>query len=165
MAYSVPTTVIAGNDGTATWGNLVVAAIVELQAAGPHHLRYLPGGDIDAPAGAAATWLTLGSVTVPTWATTATVDIHLNNFIATTTGEPRYLLRGIIAGGTNGTDDVNFSLDPSTTQTHYVSWTSKVTALASGARDVTIYGSRAAGTGLARANTGTLVTATILFRG
>jgi hypothetical protein len=116
------------------------------------------GGNIDTAAGT-NTWLTLGNVTVPAWATNVSVDYTLNGIYDTgTTGSVTAVVKvGTAAGGVS-----RRILGPGVAnQRFHVPVRDRVTGLSSGSQSVTINTTQSAGT--YRFDTTAFATATFTF--
>jgi hypothetical protein len=106
-------------------------------------LLYTQGGTIDTAAGT-TTWLTIGNVTVPAWATTVSVGYTLNGIYDTgTTGSVTAVVKiGSAAGAVS-----RRILGPGVAnQRFHVPIRDRVTGLASGSQSVTINTTQTAGT-------------------
>jgi hypothetical protein len=86
--------VVTGTAATSTWANAVTNATNGVAAA----MSFTPGGNTDTPNG--ATWITIGNLTVPTWATTAFVVYSMNGVycIGATTNAAATLKIGAATG-------------------------------------------------------------------
>jgi hypothetical protein len=121
-------------------------------------LLFAPGGNTDTAAGT-NTWLTLGNVTVPVWATQCSVGYTLNGIYDTgTAGNVTAVVKiGSAAGGVS-----KRILGPGiASQRFYVPVRDRVTGLSTGSQSVTINTTQTTGT--YRADTQAFVTASFTF--
>jgi hypothetical protein len=72
------------------WADAVAARLL-----GSHeYLSYAPGGNVDATtSGTMTTWVTLGNLTVPSWATTVVLSAAANGFYDVTAAQNIYNMR------------------------------------------------------------------------
>jgi hypothetical protein len=126
-------------------------------------LAFVPGGNLDTPLAGTATWMTFGSVNVPTWATQCIVSLTLHGIypagaIGTSTS-------AAVKIGT-ATGSLIRVLDPGVLgQRFQYSYLDQVTGLGalSGAQTVTLAATFSSGTGVYRADTTVRPSATFDF--
>jgi len=159
---------------TAGLGNFVDGKIATQAAAdssayapidtGAQVLVFVPSGNLDtATAAPQTTWITIGNITVPTWATKCQVVYTINGVYAVATGVNTsvQIKVGAIGGAINGR-----IIDPGNT-TQRFGWAicDKLSALTSGVKSVTLATLWNAGTVTSyRADTSTSITAQFTFQ-
>jgi hypothetical protein len=129
------------------------------------YLRFNPDAVDTAPGSAASgAWLTLGSVDVPDWANTALVQLNICGVYPTTAAACVHLL-SVSIGGQGSTDDGRLDFPAATTPRLSTSFASTIDLGGSGAQSVILSELKPGGqpAGLARADTGTIVTCIIEF--
>ena len=99
------------------------------------------------------TWVTVGSLTVPSWATSARYLVTMAGVVLATSARAGFIRLSV--GGAVGRDHA-IDLD-STTIREDVSWQGRVTGLTPGSADVTVEWSPATGTGTFRLDANSLV--------
>lgn len=146
-----------GDTGTAAWADSVANFANAIQS-----LTFIPGGNLDTPAAGTATWMTLGNVTVPTWANTAVVIWSLASY---STGSTAAL--SVTAGIKVGSAAGPTSSLPSAPGTANVGmspvYVDTLTGLSSGTQSVTVSATFVSGTGTFRVDTNDRITALIIF--
>lgn len=111
-----------------------------------------PGGNI---------WITLGNVTVPTWATKAYV-VMTGAGIHSITASSTYLLKSRIGSISSGS--ITIANWTAISDRRSFTWSSRITGIATGVQSVTVHAERNAGSGQARADTLSRFDAFIMFR-
>ena len=149
--------VVIGQKIKASWGNLVAERFNAARA----WLLFTPVADIDASTGGAAQWLTLGNVTVPTWATSAIVTWTITGVFDVTAAPNEYDLVGRI--GLDAGHVARFRGETAVGGRFQLCWETRITFTAWGAKSVNITAARLVGAGLWRVNTIADVTAAIHF--
>lgn len=161
---TIPTvaTVVAGTVVDPDWGN-DVANSANRQSTGIDFLAFTPSGNIDAEtAGVETDWVTLGSITVPTWATTAYVVMTIAGPHMLTAASTTYNLRTRI--GTDNASAVSVFSPNATASRHTLAWSSKLTVTSTGAKNLIVRAVRTGGTGQMRADTVSRCDAIIIYR-
>ncbi len=99
MGIMVPTQPAVGDLATAAWADEVAQDVIDL-AGTEQVLLFTPGGALDTPAAGTATWLTVGNVTVPTWATKCIASFTLSGVycIGATASTTSVIKIGTVAG-------------------------------------------------------------------
>jgi len=116
------------------------------------YLRYLAGSDIDSTtSGTYTTWLTLGSITVPSWADIALVHFNVVGVYDVTSANNLYEVR-LQLDAANGDDYVirGFGIN----NRFGFGWTEEFTSLSTGSKTLRIQMRRTAGSGAIRAASG-----------
>jgi hypothetical protein len=118
-------------------------------------LEYVPGSNTDSPAftGSWTTWLTLGSLTVPAWASKARFMVTVSGWFGITAAETNKLRLKIGAVADDAAPEVSGVVNDRRT----TSWQGKITGLSAGAQSVVIENNKTGGTGMFRADTTTHV--------
>lgn len=124
-------------------------------------MLFTPAGTTDTPTSGTATWVTLGSLTVPTWATRAQVTVSCNRVfdIGTTANVAVTLKIGTAAGGVTGRLS---SLTSSGSQAFNQTWSDLVSGLTAGAQSVTLSATFTSGS-VVRADANSRFTIAVIF--
>jgi hypothetical protein len=96
-----PTVPAVGDLATAAWADEVAQDVVDLAGGGTVSIIFGPGGVLSTPTAGTATWVTVGNITVPTWATKAYATWSLYGVISSAT-EPNVSMQlkiGSAGGG------------------------------------------------------------------
>lgn len=126
------------------------------------HLALAPGANTDATTTAVMTlWLTLGNLTVPSWAVAAIISVSINEVSMITAAGP-YDLQAKIGTDTGRTVGCNASGQLLGINTN---WHDKITLTSTGPKALTIWASRPSGTGTLRALTTSDITANVTYIG
>jgi len=124
-------------------------------------IAYTPSGNVDASTGGYTNWATLGTMTVPTWATKIRVSFAVTG-VYTITAASSYRLR--IRAGTTGPVSAEVFLSwIQTSNRRNVSATVDISAPPTGSQSLIVQAERAAGTGQMRADTTSRFTAAIEY--
>lgn len=123
----------------------------------PQNLLLLPGSSLDANSN--GTWLTLGSVTVPTWATSAVIIYTINGVYDT--GTTANMSMQIKIGSAAGAINKRIHSPGVASQRFSATVVDEVASLATGAQSVTVSIAWTAGT--IRADTTSYATACLFF--
>lgn len=121
---------------------------------------FTPGVALDTPGAGSATWITLGNVTVPVWATKAIVSYTIGGVLATGTGNN--VTAALKIGGASGTPAR--ILDPGVvSQRFYHSLNDTVSGLPTGVQSVTILATWVVGGTVYRVDANSKLSAAITF--
>jgi hypothetical protein len=159
MVSMAPTIPAVGDQATAAWADEVAGDITSLAGeASPAPLQFTPGSNTDTVAGT-NTWITLGNITVPTWATKCNVLYTFNGPYDTgTTGNVTAVLKVGSAGGLT-----KRILSPGVANQRFmVVIADHITGLTSGSQSVTIQTVQTTGT--YRADSTSFFTAQFTFQ-
>jgi hypothetical protein len=124
-------------------------------------LLFTPGGNTDTPGAGTATWVTLGTITVPTWTTNAYVTYTCNGIYDTgsTSVVSSVIKVGSVAGGVN-----KRILTPGVSlQRFHMSICDTLTGVSTGSQSVTLSATFSSGS-VIRADTTSFFTALFLFQ-
>lgn len=153
-------TVSVGQKIRASWGNSAAARFNEADAL----VQLVPVANTDASTGAEADWLTLGNVTVPSWAVSAIVSVYIDGIIPLTAAGSSYQLRTRLGASMLATNSHYFrDAVPVGTRGEKVSYADRITTTVTGSQAVTVRAARAGGTGQWRLDTLGRATAVIRF--
>jgi hypothetical protein len=144
MVSMAPTIPAVGDQATAAWADEVAGDIISLAGeASPAPLSFTPGSNTDTAAGT-NTWITLGNVTVPTWATKCNVVYTFNGiFDRGTTGNVTAVLK---VGSASAALTKRLPGPGVANQRFTVVITDRLTGLTSGSQSVTIQTVQTTGT-------------------
>lgn len=127
-------------------------------------IAYRPSGDTDASVVAGGNiWVTLGTVTVPSWAASYIMIMTASNLFSITAASD-YALKARVSG--TGVVSMNRArlAWPATGDRRGVSWVTSGALTGTGSQSVAVHAERVAGTGQARADANAEFSALILFR-
>ena len=124
-------------------------------------ITLVPASNLDTPttAGVSTAWITLASVTVPTWASSVLIDWTLNGIAPTATGNNVSVQ--IALGGVLGA--LERLWDIGTTNRYGYSRRDKLTGLSTGAQDLIVRATKVSGSGVYRADTNSQISARLTF--
>jgi hypothetical protein len=162
MGIMAPTQPAVGDQATAAWADEVAQDVISLAGgASPPPLLFTPGGNTDTPGAGTATWVTLGNITVPTWATKCNVTYTMNGIFdtGTTSNVSAVLKIGSVAGGVSKRIDAPGVAN----QRFHVPITDRLTGLSTGSQSVTISATFTAGS-VIRADVTSFFTALFTFQ-
>jgi len=162
MGIMTPTQPAVGDLATAAWADEVAQDIVSLAGeAAPAPLLFTPGGNTDTPGAGTATWVTLGNITVPTWATKCNVIYTCNGIYdtGTTSNVSAVIKVGSAAGGLSKRIDAPGVAN----QRFHMPITDRVTGLSTGSQSVTISATFSSGS-VVRADATSFFTAQFTFQ-
>jgi hypothetical protein len=162
MVSMAPTIPAVGDQATAAWADEVAGDIISLAGeASPAPLLFTPGGNTDTPGAGTATWVTLGNITVPTWATKCNVIYTCNGIYDTgTTSNVSMVIKvGAVAGGVSK----RVTAPGVANQRFQVPIADRLTGLSTGSQSVTISATFTAGS-VIRADTTSFFTALFTFQ-
>jgi hypothetical protein len=162
MVSMAPTIPAVGDQATAAWADEVAGDIISLAGeASPAPLLFTPGGNTDTPAAGTATWVTLGNITVPTWATKCNVVYTCNGIYdtGTTSNVSTVLKVGSVAGGVSK----RIGAPGVANQRFHVPIADRLTGLSTGSQSVTISATFTAGS-VVRADGVSFFTALFTFQ-
>jgi hypothetical protein len=129
----------------------------------PFTLYFAPSGITDATTGSSfVTWFILPTFTVPSWATSAVIQININNMYGITAACD-YAFDAIISTSSGGYADYGYAGFPRTSERVNTSFTRERTGFTTGPQGVHIGARRWNGTGGARADAATRVTGYVIF--
>lgn len=133
MAITVPA---ANSTGTSAWADDVANQINQMRA-----FMTLVNPNAASPASGTATWVTMGNITVPTWATRARVSLAMTGVAASTsnTGVDVAVKIGSSTGAL-----WRFTADDSTTR-HQCTINDLLTSVPTGSQSVTVQATFSAG--------------------
>jgi hypothetical protein len=163
MAYTVVPSVIDGDDLTDDFTLSVKDAVDELQEANIA-VDFTPVGNTDGDtSGLGNNWITLtSSLSVPAWATSAIITMCVTG-VHSITAASSYLLISKI-GGTTGTG-AGFIAWGATGDRRGVTWVTALSGFSTGTNTLVVHATRTAGTGQARADTTSRLSASIVWGG
>jgi hypothetical protein len=162
MVSMAPTIPAVGDQATAAWADEVAGDIISLAGeAAPAPLLFTPGGNTDTPGAGTATWVTLGNITVPTWATKCNVVYTCNGIYdtGTTSSVSAVLKIGSVAGGVSK----RIGAPGVANQRFHVPIADRLTGLSTGSQSVTISATFTAGS-VIRADATSFFTALFTFQ-
>jgi hypothetical protein len=145
-----------GDTATAAYADAVA-----LQLNTPEQtLLFTPGGNTDTPGAGTATWVTLGNITVPTWASTCFVTYTMNGIYDTgTTSNVAVVMKvGSISGAVNKRI-LGVSISG---QRLHIPIADQFTGLSTGSQSVTLSATFTSGT-VVRADATSFFTALFIF--
>lgn len=142
---------------TATTENLIANILNSIGTT----MLFTPAGTTDTPGAGTATWVTLGTLTVPAWATRTQVTVSCNRVydIGTTANVAVTLKVGTAAGGVTGRLS---SLTSSGSQAFNQTWSDLVSGLSAGTQSVTLSATFTSGS-VVRADANSRFTAAFIF--
>jgi hypothetical protein len=122
-------------------------------------LEFQPAGNTDTgTSGTFATWINLGNVQVPAWATGARYDVTVSGVYAITASPTGLTLR-LAVGGVGATKSVGATaIDSTNSPRTDRTWKGRITGLTAGPQSVIIQYTKGVGTGAFRADTSSLIT-------
>lgn len=122
-------------------------------------LSFAPSGNIDTAGAGTATWITLGSVTVPVWSTSAWVIFTVDGAFdtGTTANVSNVIKIGTATGGVSRRIP-----SPGVTGRFSYSIVDRISSMSTGSQSVTISSTFTSGT-VVRADTSSTITALIIF--
>lgn len=124
-------------------------------------LNFTPGGNLDTPGAGTATWMTLGNVTVPAWATRAVVNYAINGAMCPSGADPNVSYQFKI--GAVGGADRRLLGCAVTSQRFYQGRSDLLTGLSSGSQSVTIASTWTSGATVFRVDANSTITASFHF--
>lgn len=163
MTFTNPTTVTAGNKGTAFWGNSVEAAVDELQNVVAYR-GFQPAGNTDGSGSPQANWVDMGNLSVPTWATSAIVVLAVTGVQAITAVTSSWLVRARI-GTTGPLGDGGLIAFDALSDRRAMTTVEFISTPGSGTQALMVNIERRTGTGSLRADTESRFSAAIFYRG
>lgn len=137
--------------GDATWAGTLSSSVV---------VNFNPLANTDLTSSTLTTWLTLGTITVPSWATSALVDIDFVDIFGNSNTSTSHLQ--VFIGTDGGALSINYDLTL-TTARYAFGWKDTVTLSSTGSQSLTVQGLRNSGTGNLRAGTYSTVSTRIDF--
>jgi hypothetical protein len=153
MAITVPA---VGDQITAVWGDSVANTVNQSVTS----IQFVPAGNTDTPLAGSATWITLGNVTVPTWATQAIVGYNVYGILVIATGMS--VAAQIKVGTAAGTN--KRILDHGSTAGRFsIPIVDKVTGLSTGVQSVTLFATWTSGASPYRVDVNSFITAEITW--
>ena len=123
-------------------------------------IEFVPGGSTDTGTSTAAfaTWITLGNITVPAWATGARYAVTVSGVYVVTASPTGLFLKltvgGVAANNQTSTTAIDVTNQPRADR----AWQGRITGLSTGAQSVVIQYKRGVGTGALRADGSSLIT-------
>lgn len=125
-----------------------------------------PGGNSDATtSGTLTDWITIDTISVPAWATSAVIEFNVTGAHSIDNGgggDSTYLLSGRIGGTTGAGTAIIAWLDDGDRRA--VSWTTVVTGMTTGAQTLKVAAQRVGGNGQARVDAVSRMSAKVTFR-
>lgn len=162
MTYTTPDTIIAGALVPVTSMNKWTNGLVEQQQ-GMTSLFFTPAGSLNTSTTTAATWMTCGNVTVPTWATGCIVQWTVSGYTQTVaSGTVTFVQLKI--GSAAGQSSRRIPSQAVTGGRYSMSFADQVTGLTSGTQSVTLLGTWSSGTSAFSVDGGSTFSATFLFQ-
>lgn len=152
-------TVTIGQKIRASWGNSVAARFNDAHQA----LVFAPVADFNASTGAEADWITLGNITVPTWAVSAIVQMNLTAIQILTAANNIYGLRTRLGATMDGTLRTFVDHGVGVGERVEKHWHDRITIAATGSQSVKVRATRVSGTGQWQADTSSHATAVFTF--
>lgn len=132
--------------------------IASLNGEAAASLWYTTGSNVDGATGAGFTdWMTIGNVTIPTWATKARCRISANGLTYATASGNVHGVRMLVSNGTGNTSVIS---DAALTRWGF-SLTEQIGFTNTGAQSLKLQTQRQSGSGVPRADTGTSIGALI----
>ena len=155
-----PTSPAVGDQSTAAWATDIALDVIDL-ATTNQVLLFTPGGNTDTPGAGTATWVTLGNITVPTWATKCNVVYTMNGVFDTGTTSS---VTGVMKiGSVAGAASKRISAPGVANQRFHQPIVDRLTGLSTGSQSVTISATFTAGS-VIRADTTSFFTALFTFQ-
>lgn len=130
--------------------------------------RYVPSGNEDGGGATWTTWVTLVNMTVPSWCTEVIATVHISNWLVTQVTNPLVFNARFAVGGTAGNQSGTYTHQQASTTFRYPQWsfTDTVTSPPTGVQALAVQVFRATGaSGTVRADTGTVLSGTVVFKG
>jgi hypothetical protein len=159
-ASMAPTSPAVGDQSTAAWATDIALDVIDL-ATTNQVLLFTPGGNTDTPGAGTATWVTLGNVTVPTWASTCNVVYTCNGIYDT--GTTSVVSAVIKIGSRSGAVSKRILTPDVANQRFHMPIVDRLTGLSTGSQSVTISATFTSGS-VVRADTTSFFTALFTFQ-
>lgn len=146
------------------WTALLADAVINYVNSANTVVNFIPAGNTDTPGSPSTTpttWVSLGNVAVPSWATAAVVVMSINGFFEVAAGGDIVNIR-IGIGGTLSPTQPRL-VGPASASRSSFSWADSVASPPTGTQPLIVQATRASGTSVYRVDGSCLISAQVAF--